>query len=122
MAWLVLLASAVLEAVWATALGQSDGFTRPVETTVFVVAAIASVVGLGRAMRSIPTGTAYTVWTGVGSVLTVTYAVLTGNESMTWLKALFLVGIIGCAIGLKVVSSRDPDAAPRRSAGDVQAG
>lgn len=108
MAWLVLLVSAVLEAVWATALGASEGFTRPLETLVFLVATIASVVGLGWAMKSIPTGTAYAVWTGIGSVLTVSYAVATGVESLSPLKAVFLVGIVGCVVGLKALSPAAP--------------
>lgn len=109
MAWLVLLVSSVLEAVWATALGASEGFSRPVETIVFVVATIASVVGLGWAMKVIPTGTAYAVWTGIGSVLTVSYAVATGAEPLTWAKALFLVGIVGCVAGLKALSPAGPE-------------
>src|SRR5690606_31851888 len=64
MHWLVLLISAVLEAVWATALGMSDGFSRPVPTVVFAVGVTLSMLGLGWAMREIPIGTAYAVWTG----------------------------------------------------------
>lgn len=100
LAWPVLLASAVLEAVWATALGLSDGFSRLGPTAVFVVATIASVVGLGWAMKTIPTGTAYAVWTGTGSVLTVAWAVATGTEALHPLKAVFLVGIVACVAGL----------------------
>lgn len=102
MAWSVLLVSAVLEAVWATALGASDGLTRPVPTAVFLVFSVLSLVGLGRAMRSIPTGTAYAVWTGVGAVLTVIWAAITGTEPLSVLKVVFLVGIVGCAVGLKL--------------------
>lgn len=110
MAWIVLLASAVLEAVWATALGRSEGFTRPVETAVFVVATVASVVGLGRAMRHIPTGTAYAVWTGVGTVLTVAFAVASGAEQLSAPRALFLAGILGCVVGLKAIDGDGADA------------
>lgn len=101
MAWAVLLVSAVLEAVWATALGMSDGLSRTTPTVVFLVFGVLSMVGLARAMRSIPVGTAYAVWTGLGAVLTVVYAVVTGTESLSPLKAVFLAGIIGCATGLK---------------------
>lgn len=118
MAWVVLLVSGVLEAVWATALGASEGFTRPVETAVFAGATIASVVGLGHAMRTIPTGTAYAVWTAVGTVLTVGYAVATGAEPLTWPKAVFLVGIVGCVVGLKSLpGGPDADARDGVSAG-----
>jgi quaternary ammonium compound-resistance protein SugE len=103
MAWLVLLASAVLEAVWATALGHSDGLSRPSATVLFVAAFALSMVGLGRAARHIPIGTAYAVWTGLGAALTVGYAVSTGEESASVLKLLFIAGIIAAVAGLKVV-------------------
>ena len=66
MPWVVLLASAVLEAVWASALGYSDGFSRVVPSVVFAVALVASMAGLGWAATRIPIGTAYAVWTGSG--------------------------------------------------------
>lgn len=100
-AWPVLLVSAVLEAVWANALSASQGFSRPVPVVVFLVATVASVIGLGFAMRHIPTGTAYAVWASVGTVLTVAYSVAIGAEPIGWLKAFFLAGILGCVIGLK---------------------
>ena len=101
MAWLVLVVSAVLEAVWATALSQSNGLTEPVPTVVFLVATIASVIGLGWAMKHIPTGTAYAVWSGIGAVLTVLWAAVTGAEPLSPLKVLFLAGIIACVVALK---------------------
>ena len=64
MAWIVLVASGILEAVWATALGKSEGFTRLWPSVVFGVSLIASMGGLALAMRSIPIGTAYAVWVG----------------------------------------------------------
>lgn len=106
MAWVILLVSAAFEAIWASALGLSDGLTRPVPTLVFLVFCVVSLVGLAQAMRSIPIGTAYAVWTGVGAVLTVIWAVLTGTEALTPLKAVFLLGIIGCAAGLKFTTQR----------------
>lgn len=112
MAWIVLVVSGLLEAVWATALSQSQGFTQLVPSVVFLIATVLSVVGLGWAMRFIPTGTAYAVWTGIGAVVTVLYAALSGAEALTPLKALFLVGIIGCVVGLKKTSDGDePDPA-----------
>ncbi|CAM3616502.1 DMT family transporter [Isoptericola cucumis] len=116
-AWVVLLASALLEAVWATALGASEGFTVLGDTIVFVVALAFSMLGLGYAAKHIPIGTAYAIWTGVGAALTVAWAMLTGTETASLLKALFLVGIIGCAIGLKMVGHGEDDAgAPAVSA------
>jgi quaternary ammonium compound-resistance protein SugE len=101
--WLVLLASAVLEAVWATALGLSDGFSRPVPTVVFVVTATRSMLGRGMAIRHIPLGTAYAIWVGVGAALTVGWAMATGVEPFSVLKLLFIAGIVGCAAGLKAL-------------------
>ena len=104
MAWLVLVVSGVLESVWATALGRSEGFTRPVPSLIFVVALVLSMAGLAVAMRDLPTGTSYAVWVGIGAVLTVTYAMITGGESASVVKVLLMAGIVGCVIGLKVVS------------------
>lgn len=107
MPWLILLLSAVFEAVWATALGHSDGFTHAPATTVFVIALAISMVGLGVAVRSIPIGTGYAIWTGVGAALTVTWAMATGDETFTPVKALLLTGIICAVVGLKVVPSQN---------------
>jgi len=111
-AWIVLLASAVFEAVWATALGESEGLTRPVPAIVFAVALAASMLGLGWAVRSIPIGTAYAAWTGVGAALTVGWAMVTGAEAVSPLKVLFLGGIIAAVIGLKLLPHPEPDSAP----------
>lgn len=105
-AWPVLLISAVLEAVWANALSASKSFTQPVPTVIFLVATILSVIGLSMAMQHIPTGTAYAVWTSVGTLLTVAYSVAIGAESMSWLKALLLAGIVGCVVGLKQLDAK----------------
>jgi quaternary ammonium compound-resistance protein SugE len=103
MYWLVLILSGVLEAVWATALGRSDGFTRAAPTVTFGVALVASMAGLAFAMRGLPIGTAYAVWVGVGAALTVTWAMATGTEDASVAKALLLIGIVGCVAGLKLL-------------------
>ncbi|MGW5267504.1 DMT family transporter [Rhodococcus sp. NPDC003994] len=102
MAWIVLLVSGILEAVWATALGRSAGFTRLTPTIVFAVALILSMIGLAVAMRSIPAGTAYAVWVGIGASLTVAYAMITGAETASLLRIALIVGLVGCVIGLKL--------------------
>ena len=103
MAWFVLVLSGVLEAVWATALGKSDGFTKPLPTAVFGVALVASMAGLAHAMRTLPIGTSYAIWTGIGSALTVVYAMAFDGEPASVLKVLFVVGIVSCVVGLKLV-------------------
>lgn len=102
MAWFVLVLSGVLEAVWATALGRSEGLTRLVPSATFVVALALSMGGLGYAMRTLPTGTSYAVWVGIGAALTVGVAMATGTESFSVLKALLLTGLVGCIVGLKL--------------------
>ncbi|MFI7493455.1 DMT family transporter [Kocuria sp. M4R2S49] len=102
-AWLVLVLSGVLEAVWASALAASDGLRRPVPAAVFVVTSTVSLAGLAYAMAGLPTGTAYAVWVGIGAALTVAWSMLTGRESATPLRILLVLGIVGCVIGLKVV-------------------
>jgi quaternary ammonium compound-resistance protein SugE len=104
MAWLVLVASGVLEAVWATALDRSNGFSRLIPSLIFAVALVFSMAGLAFAMRSLPTGTSYAVWVGVGAVLTVGYAMLTGAETASPVKVVLIAGVVGCIAGLKAVS------------------
>jgi quaternary ammonium compound-resistance protein SugE len=103
MSWLVLVLSGVLEAVWATALAKSEGFTRPVPTVTFFAALALSMAGLAYAMRSLPVGTSYAVWVGIGAVLTVAYAMLTGDEAFSLLRALLLAGLVACVAGLKLL-------------------
>ncbi|QDO88250.1 multidrug efflux SMR transporter [Ornithinimicrobium ciconiae] len=104
MDWVILISAGVLEAVWATALGASNGLRRLRPSIVFLAAMIVSVWGLAVAMQTIPTGTAYAVWTATGASLTVAWAMLRGTEPVTVLRMLLLLGIVGCVVGLKVVS------------------
>ncbi|MBF6236514.1 DMT family transporter [Nocardia otitidiscaviarum] len=104
MSWVILVLSGVLEAVWATALGKSEGFTRLGPSVVFGVALLGSMVGLALAMRELPVGTSYAVWVGIGAVLTVVYAMATGGEAVSVPKVLMLAGIVVCVVGLKLVS------------------
>lgn len=101
MSWFVLVISGVLEAVWATALGRSAGFSRLGPSLVFALALVASMAGLAFAMRDLPVGTAYAVWVGIGAVLTVVYAMVTGEEPVSLLKVVFLAMIVGGVVGLK---------------------
>ena len=103
MAWVILIVSGVLEAVWATALGKSENFTKLWPTIIFGVALVLSMAGLALAMRDIPTGTAYAVWVGIGVVLTVLYAMIFGAEPASIVKVMLLVGLVGCIVGLKLV-------------------
>jgi quaternary ammonium compound-resistance protein SugE len=104
MSWIVLILSGILEAVWATALGRSEGFTKLWPSVIFGVAIVASMGGLAFAMREIPTGTAYAVWVGIGAALTVVVAMVTGAEAVSVVKLLLVLGLVACVIGLKLVS------------------
>ncbi|HEX2072531.1 MAG TPA: multidrug efflux SMR transporter [Geodermatophilus sp.] len=102
MHWLVLVLSGVLEAVWASALARTEGFTRLAPTVVFAVGLAASMAGLAYAMRGLPLGTAYAVWVGIGAALTAGYAMWAGQEPVSALRVLLLLGIVGCVVGLKL--------------------
>ncbi|GAB2903493.1 DMT family transporter [Streptomyces mayteni] len=102
MAWILLIVSGVLEAVWATALGKSDGFSKPLPTAVFAVGLALSMTGLALALRSVPVGTGYAIWVGIGAVLTAGYGMVFGGESASLLRVALLAGIVGCVIGLKL--------------------
>ena len=103
MNWAVLVLSGILESVWAIALGKSEGFTKLAPTLIFLAALVLSMVGLSYAVRSLPTGTAYAIWVGIGAALTVVYGMMTGAETVTLAKVLLIAGLIGCVIGLKLV-------------------
>lgn len=109
LAWIVLIVSGILEAVWATALGASQGFSRPIPSAVFVVGLLLSMAGLGYAVREIPTGTAYAVWVGVGAALTVGYAMLTGAESVSPVRLALVALLVMCVVGLKLTGHEAPD-------------
>ncbi|PPJ24803.1 DMT family transporter [Nocardia nova] len=102
MAWIVLVLSGVFEAVWATALGKSHGFTRIVPSGVFAAALVASMSGLAYAMRTLPVGTSYAVWVAIGAALTVLYAMVTGTEQESLVKIALLLLTVASVVGLKL--------------------
>lgn len=104
MAWIILIASGLLEAVWAAAMQASKGFRRWRPTVLFALAMIASMGGLAIAMLEIPTGTAYAVWVGVGAVATVLLQLARGKERMSLVRSLLLLLLVGCLVGLQLVS------------------
>jgi quaternary ammonium compound-resistance protein SugE len=104
MAWIVLFAAGLFEIVWAVAMKQSHGFTRLVPTLVTMAGMIASVVLLSAAMRSIPLGTAYTVWTGIGAVGAFASGVLLLGEEANPLRLLAASVIVTGLVLMKVAS------------------
>ncbi|MEZ5111461.1 MAG: multidrug efflux SMR transporter [Microbacteriaceae bacterium] len=109
MAWIILIISGLLEAVWATALGKSEGFTKLWPSVIFGVAIILSMGGLAWAMRDISTATAYAVWVGIGAALTVVYAMITGDEPVSLVRILLIMGLVGCVVGLKLIGGEAPE-------------
>jgi quaternary ammonium compound-resistance protein SugE len=104
MTWIVLIASGMLEAVWASALAASKGFRRPLPTVLFAASMLASMAGLAYAMTEIPTGTAYAVWVGIGATLTVIWAIVTRAERASVARILLLGLLVAGVVGLKAVS------------------
>ena len=103
MAWVVLVVSGLFEAVWAVALGRSEGFTRLGPSVVFAGALVVSMGGLAWAMRTLPVGTSYAVWVAIGATATVVFGMATGEEAISAVKVALLVGLVGCVVGLKLV-------------------
>lgn len=104
MAWIALLVAGALEIVWAFALKQSDGFTRLVPTIVTVLGLIGSLGLLAVAMRTLPLGTAYVVWVGIGAVGAFALGVLVLGEQANALRVSAALLIVVGAVLLKVSS------------------
>ena len=105
MAWVLLFLAGLLEVAWAVGLKYTDGFTRPWPTAATLVAMVGSVVLLAIAVRTLPLGTAYAVWTGIGTAGAVLLGIVLFNEPAT-LARLFFVGLIVTGIvGLKMVTA-----------------
>ena len=104
MAWIILFFAGLLEVVWAYAMKLSDGFSRPVPSVVTVAAMIASFTLLALAMKSLPLGTAYTVWTGIGAVGAFVLGVVMLGESVTPLRLLAAGLIVGGLVLMRVSS------------------
>jgi quaternary ammonium compound-resistance protein SugE len=98
-AWIILAAAGLLEIAWAVGLKLSEGLTRPVVTALTILAMIASMGLLGLSLRTLPLGTAYVVWTGIGAIGTVIFGIALFGESAALLRlvciALIVVGIVG---------------------------
>jgi quaternary ammonium compound-resistance protein SugE len=105
MTWFTLVLAGLLEVGWAIGLKYSAGFTRPVPSTLTVIAMVGSVVLLGLALRDLPLGTAYAVWTGIGTVGTVIFGIVVFGEPASAAR-LFCIALITAGIlGLKLVSA-----------------
>lgn len=104
MAWVYLMFAGVLEVVWAFAMKQSEGFSRPTPTIITLVAMIASFALLSVAMKTLPLGTAYTIWTGIGAVGAFVIGVSVLGEPLTFLRVLAAVLIVSGLVLMKIAS------------------
>jgi quaternary ammonium compound-resistance protein SugE len=104
MPWTLLFVAGLFEVAWAIGLKTTDGFTRVVPTALTVGAMIASVVLLGLAMKQLPVGTAYAVWTGIGSFGTVVLGIVLLGESAAPLRLVCLGLIVLGILGLKLTA------------------
>ncbi len=104
MAWIVLLAAGALEVVWAYYMKQSGGFTRLLPTAITLVTMVASFVLLSIAMRTLPLGTAYTVWTGIGAVGAFAVGIVVLGEPASALRTVAALLIVAGLVLMKVSS------------------
>ena len=104
MAWALLVLAGLFEIGWAIGLKYTDGFTRPWPTAWTVLAMVISVVLLALAVRTLPIGTAYAVWTGIGAAGTVILGIVLFAEPATALRLFCVALIVGGIVGLKLVT------------------
>jgi len=112
MAWLILAIAGLFEVGWAVGLKYSDGLTRPWPSLVTGVALLLSMVLLAMAMRTLPLGTAYTVWTGIGAIGTVVLGILLFGEPATAMRLVCITLILAGIVGLKLTSDPPLPALP----------
>ncbi len=104
MAWIYLIAAGLLECGWAIGIKYTEGFTKLVPSILTIAAMVISIWMLSMAMKTIPVGTAYAVWTGIGSVGVVVLGIILFGESRETIRLLCLLLIVAGIVGLKLVS------------------
>ena len=119
MAWVLLVIAGLFEIVWALGMKKADGFTKLWPSVWTIASMIVSFVLLGLAVKSLPVGTAYAIWTGIGAAGTAAFGILIYNEALTLPRVGCIVLILAGTIGLKL--SVSPEAAPSPPAGEPPA-
>ncbi|MGH6650949.1 MAG: DMT family transporter [Sphingopyxis sp.] len=104
MAWIYLTIAGLLEIVWAFAMKQSDGFTRPTASAVTLVAMVASFALLSLSLKSLPLGTAYTIWTGIGAVGAFAVGIIVLGEQASAMRILAALLIVAGLVLMKLSS------------------
>lgn len=105
MAWILLVFAGLLEVAWASVLPATEGLTRPVPTVGFLALLAASMVALAKASETIPLGTAYTVWVGIGAVGAAAVGIAVHGDPATPMRILFLTLLVVAILGLKLTST-----------------
>ncbi len=105
MAWLILILAGLFEVGWTVSLKYSEGFTRLGPSLATAVLSIASIVLLGLAVRSLPLGTAYAIWTGICAAGTVLMGMVLFGEAADWARLVCIGLIVAGILGLKLVSA-----------------
>lgn len=104
MAWLILVLAGILEVGWTIGLKYSEGFTKPLPTILTIIAIAASMFLLGKAAQTLPIGTAYAVWVGIGAAGAAIAGIFLFKEPVSAAKIFFLVLLMVSIVGLKVSS------------------
>lgn len=104
MAWVFLIVAGLFETGWAIGLKESKGFTRPAASVATVAAMVVSLFLLGLALKTLPIGTAYTIWTGIGAIGTVILGIALYRESADPKRLACIALIVAGILGLKLVS------------------
>ncbi|MCA9283668.1 MAG: multidrug efflux SMR transporter [Phycisphaerales bacterium] len=110
MAWFLLLLAGLFEVGFTTSMKASEGFSRPLPTVAFLFCAIASFVFLALAVRTLPIGSAYAVWTGLGAAGTILVGILIYGEDRSPLRLFFLALIIVAVVGVRFTTKEEPTA------------
>jgi quaternary ammonium compound-resistance protein SugE len=105
MAWFLLFIAGLLEMVWALLLKQSEGFSRPLPTAGFVISLVFSMFLLSQSLKTLPVGSAYAVWTGIGAAGTAIVGMLWLGETRDVVKLISLVLLLAGIVGLRITST-----------------
>lgn len=105
MTWIILIIAGLLEVTWAVGLKYTHGFTKLMPTLWTLTAMLGSIGMLGLALRTLPLGTAYAIWTGIGTVGTVIYGIVALNEPASAVRLACIAMIVGGIIGLKLTTN-----------------
>lgn len=110
MSWFILVLAGLLEICWAVGLKYTDGFRKPGPSVLVAAAIVASMALLGIALRTLPVGTAYAVWVGIGALGTAVAGILLFNEPVTFTRLFCLVLLVAAIVGLKLTAPQPAEA------------